>query len=358
MDFDIFTNLLKYFALTLGFLIIIYLIFTVSELWKFVIGLNNGMSLLGQYLLYLFPYVLLQIIPSTLMIAILATYVIKSRNSEVVSWIAAGQSVFRLLIPCLLLMLVVGWLTWEIQERIVPFTNRQQDSLRSQIRGGLAAMNKEGRYWVAGRNRLYSFTSTSDASTERARDLTVYEFGEANANISRILKAPEASRRGQEIVLEGQVQSLTWAGDKVNVETFTPSEGPESSGLAEVENPFEQIYFKPTHLSAAETLERIRQSDSQAERRNLEVNLQRKYSTPFLPLVIMLFTAPFALSLGRKGRVITVGLAIGVWLIFMGLSNTFEQLGISGQLSAKLAVWNPLILFSILGAYLLTRVRT
>ncbi len=55
---------------------------------------------------------------------------------------------------------------------------------------------------------------------------------------------------------------------------------------------------------------------------------------------------------------ITVGLAIGVWLVFMGLSNTFEQLGISGQLSAKLAVWNPLILFSILGAYLLSRVRT
>jgi len=77
-----------------------------------------------------------------------------------------------------------------------------------------------------------------------------------------------------------------------------------------------------------------------------------------LPLVIMLFTAPFALSLGRKGRVLTVGLAIGVWLLFMGLSNTFEQFGISGQLSAKLAVWNPLILFSILGAYLLTRVRT
>jgi LPS export ABC transporter permease LptF/LPS export ABC transporter permease LptG len=356
MDFDIFSNLVKYFALTLGFLIIIYLIFTVFELWKFVIGLNNGMSLLGQYLVYLFPYVLLQIIPSTLMIAILATYVIKSRNSEVVSWIAAGQSVFRLLVPCLLLMLVVGWLTWEIQERIVPFTNRQQDSLRSQIRGGLAAMNKEGRYWVAGRNRLYSFTSTSDASTERAKDLTVYEFGDSSqANISRILKAPEASRKGQEILLEGQVQSLTWAGDKVNVETFTMA---ESSGLAEVENPFEQIYFKPTHLSAAETLERIRQSDSQAERRNLEVNLQRKYSTPFLPLVIMLFTAPFALSLGRKGRVITVGLAIGVWLVFMGLSNTFEQLGISGQLSAKLAVWNPLILFSILGAYLLSRVRT
>ena len=355
MDFDIFSNLLKYFFLTLGFLVIIYLIFTVFELWKFVIGLDNGMSLLGQYLFYLFPYVFLQLIPSTLMIAILATYVIKSRSNEVVSWIAAGQSVFRLLVPCLFLMLVVGWLTWEIQERVVPFTNRQQDLLRSQIRGGMASFNKEGHYWVAGRTRLYSFTASDDLSTERGKDLTVYEFDESGSKLSRILKSPTASRKDGGIMLEGQVQSVSWASDKVNVESFTM---PASSALAETENPFEQIETKPAHLSAAETLERIRLSESQMERRNLEVNLQRKYSAPFLPLVIMLFTAPFALSLGRKGRVITVGLAIGVWLVFMGLSNTFEQFGISGQLSAKLAVWNPLILFSILGAYLLTRVRT
>lgn len=355
LDFDILSNLVKYFFLTLSFLVIIYLIFTVFELWKFVIGLNNGMLLLGQYIFYLFPFVFLQIVPSTLMIAILATYVIKSRNNEVVSWIAAGQSVFRLLVPCLFLMLAVGWLTWEIQERVVPFTNREQDSLRSQIRGGLAAAKKEGRYWIAGRNRLYSFASDNAKATDRALDLTVYEFNGNGSSISRILKTPQASWKDRAISLEGKVQSLTWAGDKVNVESFYM---PESEVLAEVENPFEQIYTKPAHLTAAETLERIRQTDSMLERQNLEVSLQQKYSAPFLPLVIMFFTAPFALTLGRRGRVVTVGMAIAVWLIFLGLSKTFEQFGISGQLSAKLAVWNPLILFSIIGAYLLTRVRT
>jgi LPS export ABC transporter permease LptF len=354
MDFDIMSNLVKYFFVTLTFLVITYLIFTVFELWKFVIGLQGGMNLLGKYLFYLFPYVFLQIVPSTLMIAILATYVIKSRSNEVVSWIAAGQSVFRLLIPCLLLMLVVGGVIWEIQERVVPFANREQDAIRQQIRGGLATLNSNGRFWVAGRNRLYSFTPEMKEPPDSATDLTVYEFDPSGEKLARILKAPRASWKDQAISLEGKVQSISWLGDKVNIESFTMP----ANGLAEVENPFEQIYTKPMHLSAAETLERIRQTDSMAERRNLEVNLQRKYSTPFLPLVIMLFTAPFALSLGRKGRVLTVGLAIGVWLVFMALSNTFEQFGISGQLSAKLAVWNPLILFSIFGAYLLTRVRT
>jgi lipopolysaccharide export LptBFGC system permease protein LptF len=34
------------------------------------------------------------------MIAILATYVIKSRRNEIVTWTAAGQSIYRLLFPC------------------------------------------------------------------------------------------------------------------------------------------------------------------------------------------------------------------------------------------------------------------
>ena len=35
--------------------------------------------------------------------------------------------------------------------------------------------------------------------------------------------------------------------------------------------------------------------------------LQKRYSTPFLPFVIALFSAPFALSLSRKGRIVTIG---------------------------------------------------
>lgn len=353
MDFDILSNLVKYFLLTLAFLVIIYLIFTVFELWKFVIGLQGGMNLLGRYLFYLFPFVFLQIVPSTLMIAILATYVIKSRSNEIVSWIAAGQSVYRLLIPCAILMLGVGFVIWEIQERVVPFANREQDTIRQQIRGGLATVVKEGRFWVAGRNRLYSFVPKDKNVADSAADLTVYEFDQSGTKLARILKSPEASWKDRSITMHGRVQSVSWSGEKVNVDRFNMTDG-----LDEVENPFEQVYTKPMHLSAAETLERIRQTDSMAERRNLEVNLQRKYATPFLPLVIMLFTAPFALSLGRKGRVVTVGMAIAVWLLYMGVSNTFEQFGISGQLSAKLAVWNPLILFSVFGVYLLTRLKT
>jgi lipopolysaccharide export LptBFGC system permease protein LptF len=74
--------------------------------------------------------------------------------------------------------------------------------------------------------------------------------------------------------------------------------------------------------------------------------------------VITLFTAPFALSLSRKGRVVTVGYAVGVWLLYMGVTITFEQFGLNGFLPPRFAVWSPLFIFSIIGVLLISKVRT
>jgi lipopolysaccharide export LptBFGC system permease protein LptF len=86
--------------------------------------------------------------------------------------------------------------------------------------------------------------------------------------------------------------------------------------------------------------------------------LEKKTTTPFLPLVITLFTAPFALSLSRTDKVRTISYAIAIWLLFMGITTVFEQFGLNGFLAPETAVWSPLLLFSMLGIFLLSKVKT
>ncbi len=97
----------------------------------------------------------------------------------------------------------------------------------------------------------------------------------------------------------------------------------------------------------------MKKSQSEVEQRNYAIALEKKHTTPFLPFIITLFTAPFALSLSRKGKAITVGYAVGVWLSFMGMTNVFEQFGLNGFISPFFAVWSPLFAFAMLGVYLL-----
>ena len=115
---------------------------------------------------------------------------------------------------------------------------------------------------------------------------------------------------------------------------------------------FNNLNEKPNHLNSSETKNKIQNTSADFEQRRFEVALQKKYSTPILPLIILLFTAPFALSLDKSNRVITVGYAVVFWLLYLGIGNTFEQFGLSGVISPEMAIWSPLAFFSRLSDYI------
>ena len=354
LDLDIILNLLKYFFLTLAFLTSIYMIFTAFELWKFAGEINNGVGLLIKYLFFLIPYIYIQLAPSALMIATLATFVIKSRQNEVVTWTAAGQSVYRLLLPCFGLMIFLGLMNWGIQEWVAPKTNVIQDDLRSLIRGRGVLAKKNGKNWVAGDRRIYSFelAESADISNQKVKNLTVYEFSEVDSTLKTIYKTPEASWESNKIKFSGEAEKIVWTENKTDITKISQLEITENS------NPFNNLNEKPSHLTIKETKEQIKESESESEQINYEVALEKKKTTPFLPFVIALFTAPFALSLRRTGKVMTIGCAVAIWLLFVGVSGSFEQFGLNGFIAPKIAVWSPVFLFAILGAYLLTKVKS
>ncbi len=381
-DFDLLRNLLKNFVLTLAFLTAIFIIFTAFELWKFAGAMDGGIVLLIKYLFYLLPFVYLQLVPSAAMIGTLATYVIKSRQNEIVTWTSAGQSVYRLLLPCFLMMALLGGINWVIQERILPRANQLQDATRELIRSRGVVGNQPGRYWIANDERIYSFklqvpasdndrpispnnlngNSIASASDNEKRpnqcasgcatDLSVYQFGDNGAHLQSVYRAKFAKWESGRVILMGNVEKSDMHDGKVDTATQQGGE------LSEANNPFSGLKTKPSHLTTTEIKTRIATSDSELERSNLMVALEKKYTTLFLPFVLALFTAPFSLSLSRKGNAVTVGYAIALWLLFTGTSSVFEQLGLNGFLTPQLAIWSPLIIFSMVGIYLLARIKT
>jgi len=354
LDLDIIFSLIKYLLLTLGFLSSIYIIFTAFELWKFAGVIENGTFLLIKYLFFLIPFIYIQLAPSALMIATVASYVIKSRQNEIVTWISAGQSVYRLLFPCFALMILIGLINFGLQEFILPNSNEIQDELRSQIRNKGIATKKEGLLWVSNENRIFSFDvgQSGFSKNQEMKNLTIYEFSQNEVKLVKIYKSPGAIWEADRIrFIEGS-KVLDLQSGKTNFDVNQGAELPENS------NPFNALYKKPTHLNISETKDQIENTESNYEKRNYQVALEKKYTTLILPFIITLFTAPFALSLNRKGKVITIGYAVALWLLFMGVTNTFEQLGLSGLITPLTAVWSPLLLFSMLGIFLISKIKT
>ncbi len=185
-----------------------------------------------------------------------------------------------------------------------------------------------------------------------ASDLSIYEFGGNERTLQKMYHAQFAAWDRDRVRLSGNVTVSELA--KGNIRTTNT----DQLEIRENYNPLGEPRRKPNHLNSSELSETILNTGSEVERRNLQVSLEDKYTTLFLPFVMALFTAPFSLSLSRKGKAATVGYAVGLWLLFTGTSTVFEQFGLNGMLSPAMAVWSPLVIFSLIGVYLISRVRT
>jgi lipopolysaccharide export LptBFGC system permease protein LptF len=358
-DLDILRNVVKNFVLAVSFLSSIFLIFTAFELWRFAGAIENGSRLLAQYLTFLFPFIYIQIAPSAAMVATLATYSVKSRQNEIVTWTAAGQSVYRLLLPCFMFMLLVGTLNFVIQERMLPSTNRLQEQTRAVIRNRGVAPATQGRQWVSEANRIYSFLLASDTEKQHRGDsvtrapasVAVYELNDRR-ELQTLFRAPKARWHDGSVVLSDSVEIVNYGvGEPVATKVA-------GYRLSERADPFTKLRTRPAHMTTSDLRAQIDSIDSETERNSMRVIVERRHTTPFLPLVVALFTAPFSLSLSRKGKAAMVAAAVGLWLLYTGVGSILEQLAQMGSIDPRLAIWAPLLGFSFIGVFLITRLRT
>ncbi len=223
-----------------------------------------------------------------------------------------------------------------------------------QIRNLGVVKPANARNWVANDDRMFSFEidGKPDINSTAVNNLMIYEYSADHKKLQTVYTIPKAIWERESIKIVGQATKSVYSASDV-------SEVDISHQVLDIKsNPFNNLTQKPNHLSSAETREQIDLRESEVEKRVFQIALQKKYLTLLLPLVVMLFTAPFALSLSRKGKAMTVGYAVGIWLLFMGITSVFDQLGQNGYISPEIAVWSPVLLFAILGAYLLTKVKT
>jgi LPS export ABC transporter permease LptG/LPS export ABC transporter permease LptF len=358
MDADVLRKICASFLLAFISLIALFLVFTLFELWRFIAARGIRFITVGEYLLFLLPLVSVQLLPASVLIAMLVTYALIARRNEAIAWWAGGQSVYRLMLPGLVFAAGIAACLWLVQERLMPQANVRQDVLRSQIRGGVTqATVGLDRQWLASSEtlRLYSYEYEESGAL---RNPVIYGFDPDGVHLQTIIKGQSARWSGgnnkAEVELR-EVVSLDLQGadagwKKRAVERLEAAESPEV---------FKPATDKPSHLSARGLSDYIKTARKRGGSTvTFEVALQKKYAGPLSVMVMALIGMPLALSFGRKSAIIALCLAIALGLVFLAAMGGFQQLGEYGLLSPIVAVWSPIVLFAAMGFYLLFRART
>jgi len=318
------------------------------------------LGVIAGYYVNLVPQLIMDIMPLALMIAVLILLTVLERQQELTAFKAGGISLYRVVVPILLIALGVAGAMWILSESVVPNSNRKAKRLLDRIKGREAprSYSAGGRQWLLSRDdqSFYSFLQfdESDQSMARFTKLTIDETMQLKFHLfaQRVSFAD-----GTWTAQSGWFRKIQSDGT-VNFEMIN---GPVEVGIPETPEYFAHERRIPAEMTVKELRAHIDELvDSGHHPARLIVRWHQKLADPLSAFLMVFLALPFGLN--RGGRRVTtmqgVALAVVLGIAYSVSVAFFGKLGEAEVLPAVIGAWAPAILASLFAINRLTTLRT
>jgi LPS export ABC transporter permease LptG len=313
--------------------------------------------MLLEFLYLSTPQFVAYVVPIAALVAALASVGALTRTSELVVMRACGISLYRTALPILLIAaLWSGGLFW-LDDRVLAHANRKAEALDDAIKGNaphsvnpLANAN-----WMADKKgRIYHYQGFDPASQTLIK-LSVFTLAPRQHRLSEHTYVQTATFRGG-----------TWSTDSGWTERFSSPEkftrasfGRRTLDLAAPDQ------FSGMHNEEAElmTLGELRQfvkeqAGSGFRAAATRVKLHERIAFPLVTIVMALIGIPFGVTMGRRGALYGIGLALILGCAYWLVNTFFVAAGQADVLPSALAAWAANLLFLAVAGYAMLTVRT
>jgi LPS export ABC transporter permease LptG/LPS export ABC transporter permease LptF len=344
----------------IGFVVLIH-VFTFFELLSDIVKNRIPMAQVFEYLFFLTPKLVYDTTPMSVLVSVLFTFGVFTKNNEITAFKACGVSLFRLAVPVLLASTAVSGGLFAFDHYWIPDANRRQDALRNVIKGRPPQTYlRPDRKWIYGRgDRIYYYKYFDPAESVMV-GVSVFELDPKSFRLTKHIQAEKAH---WERSLNKWVFENGWARDIVGIretkvldfrgQTMTFPELTErpSHFTKEVKQ-----YFQMNTNDLRDYIADLQQSGFNTIA--LQVQYHKKFSVPLFAVIMALLSIPFSFLAGNRGTMAGVGVSFAIAIAYFSINMLFEQVGNLSQLPPELAAWSPDAIFTLTGLYFLARMRT
>jgi LPS export ABC transporter permease LptF/LPS export ABC transporter permease LptG len=359
LDDMILRDFAMYLAMILASFLLLALVFTFFELLTDIVRNRVSFIVLAEYLLNLSPSLIYLMAPMSVLLAVLITFSLLQKSSELTAMKATGFSIYRATLPVIVLSGIFAVGLFVFDQAYIPHTNKRQEVLRNQIKGKPPQTYLQAdRKWIFGESNQIYYYQVFDPDVDRFGGITVFEFDPATFQLTRRIHADGAHWEPtlKKWVFEnGWVRSLNGSSIQeyrtFDVSTFKELGEDPSYFKKEVRQSSEMDYHELRNY-----IQDLQQSGFDTIR--LKVQLQKKFAFPLITLVMAILAVPFSAQGRRGGALAGIAIALGIAVVYWVTAGLFEAMGNANQLPAMLAAWAPDFIFALAGGYLLLRVPT
>lgn len=320
---------------------------------------------LNVFLLQLPSFVVLAFPMSTLLTTLM-TYSRLSSDSELIALRGCGVSIYRLVLPAVILSFVVTGITFLFNEQIVPAANYQATQKLEQAL-------KEEKPTFQDRNIFYpEYQQVKQPDGQKVNTLTrLFYADQFDGQLMKGLTIVDRSKQGvNQIVV---AESAAWNPAQNNWDFFNGTiylVAPDSTYRNILRFEHQQLQLPRTPLEVAdkgrdydeiniadglERLKKTRPGGDEKKIRKLEVRIQEKIAFPFVCVVFGLVGATLGTKPQRTGRATSFGISLLVIFSYYLLRVVSGALGLSGILSPWMSAWLPAMFGFVAGGLILVR---
>lgn len=325
------------------------------------------LSLAAKIFLLKLPYFVVLSFPMSVLLATLMVYSRLSSDSELIALRSCGVSIYRLVLPAVVLSVMVTGLTFVFNEEIVPRANYQATVLFEQ------ALNQDKPSFQE-RNILYqefNDVRQPDGETvqmlsrifyarqfdgQQMKGLTILDFSKEGLN--QIVASESANWNPTSSTWDfyhGTIYLVAPDGSYRNIVKF------EQQRLQLPRAPLDlasrgRDYIEMNIAESQEYLKLVRQSGDEKKIRKLLIRIQQKYSLPFACVAFGLVGATLGTRPQRTSKATGFGISVLLIFAYYLLMSIGDALGLSGILSPFVAGWLPTLFGLVAGVLLLVRI--
>ncbi len=345
------TTLFALFAVTLVFIVI-----DAMENLRDFIDRHATAPIVALYYVYFIPEIVKLIMPVAMLLGSLFVTARLSTQNELTAIKAAGMSLYRMMVPFILVSLIVSAASVYFNGWIVPLANKKKFNLeRVYLNKNTISGSGANIYVQDSPTRILSIGYFDD-TRETALRVSIQDFSDTNFTV---------------LVARVDAQSMDWdsAGHRWMLHNGVRrwfSEDKETFEKFDV-HPSDKIHFAPDDLRKKQeqpdemdyrTLQTFIENQQRAGQdvSRWLVDFYSKISFPFASVIVVLFGVPFASVKRRGGMGVQLGISLlicFVYLIFMKVSEVF---GYNGDVNPLLTAWMANLIFLAGAVYVTLRV--
>ena len=356
LDDYVVRNFLGYLVLITASFMVLVLIFNFFELLTDIVRNRIPLVTVGEYLLNVTPSWFYLFTPLCVLLAVLVTFGLMEKSNEMTAMKATGVSVYRAVLPVLIISALLAGGLFMLEEWYLPYANKRQETLRNTIKEKPAQTYlRPDRKWIFGQHNTIYYYEFYDPEADQFGSISAFEFDPATFQITKRIYATQShwDRDLQEWIFErGWQRSFRGAA----IQSFEPFNLHEFAELNEPPTYFKKEVHQSQEMNYAELsnyIHDLQQSGFDVVR--LRVQLQKKLAFPLITFVMAVLAVPFALSTGRRGALTGIAVALLIGVVYWVTSGLFEAMGNVNQLPATLAAWAPDVIFSLIGGYMVLK---